>query len=55
MKGDNAFGNMMLMQSMMSGSGDSGNAMMMAMLMSQGGFKLPSFELPNLDNQKVEK
>lgn len=55
MKGDNAFGNMMLMQSMMGGSGDSGNAMMMAMLMSQGGFKLPSFELPNLDNQKVEK
>ena len=47
MKGDNAFGNMMLMQAMMgSGNGGAGDAMMMAMLMSQGGFKLPTFNLP---------
>ena len=47
MKGDNAFGNMMLMQAMMgNGNGGAGDAMMMAMLMSQGGFKLPTFNLP---------
>lgn len=47
MKGDNAFGNMMLMQAMTGdGRGDSGNAMMLAMLMSQGGFQLPTFTLP---------
>ena len=47
MKGENAFGNMMLMQAMMgSGNGGAGDAMMMAMLMSQGGFKLPTFNLP---------
>jgi hypothetical protein len=46
MQGDNAFGNMMLMQAMSGGAGDAGNAMMMAMMMSQGGFKLPTFQMP---------
>jgi len=49
MKGDNAFGNMMLMQAMSGNDNGSGNAMMMAMLMSQGGFQLPTFQMPTLD------
>ena len=48
MKGDNAFGNMMLMQAMSGNDSGNGNAMMMAMLMSQGGFQLPTFQMPEI-------
>lgn len=55
MKGDNAFGNMMLMQAMFNGDGGSNNAMMMAMLMSQGGFQLPSFQMPAMPKAAEDK
>lgn len=54
MKGDNAFGNMMLMQAMSGNDSGSGNAMMMAMLMSQGGFQLPTFQMPTVDKTKED-
>lgn len=55
MKGDNAFGNMMLMQAMFNGDGGSNNAIMMAMLMSQGGFQLPSFQMPAMPKAAEDK
>ena len=55
MKGDNAFGNMMLTQAMFNGDGGSNNAMMMAMLMSQGGFQLPSFQMPAMPKAAEDK
>lgn len=51
MQGDNAFGNVLMMQALM-GDGRSGdNGMLMAMMMMQGGFKFPTFEMPKLDAQ----
>ncbi len=45
MQGDNAFGNMLMMQALV-GNGNSDNGMLMAMMMMQGGFKFPTFEMP---------
>lgn len=53
MKGENAFGNMLMLQALSDNKGGN-NGMLMAMMMMQGGFKLPTFEMPNLDLPKEE-
>ena len=47
MTGENAFGNMLMMQALMgNGNGSGDNGMLLAMMMMQGGFKFPIFEMP---------
>lgn len=53
MKGENAFGNMLMLQALSDG-GNGNNGMLMAMMMMQGGFKLPTFEMPNVDLSNKE-
>lgn len=53
MKGENAFGNMLMLQALSDRDGGN-NGMLMAMMMMQGGFKLPTFEMPNLDLSNKE-
>lgn len=57
MAGDNSFGNMLMMQALMGddGYGSGNNGMLLAMMMMQGGFKFPTFEMPNLPNVSGEK
>lgn len=59
MSGDNSFGNMLMMQALMGddgyGSGNGNNGLLLAMMMMQGGFKFPTFEMPNLPNVSGEK
>ena len=46
MQGENAFGNILMMQALMGDSKSADNGMLMAMMMMQGGFKFPTFEMP---------
>ena len=47
MQGDNAFGNILMMQALMGdGRNSCDNGMLLAMMMTQGGFKFPTFEMP---------
>ena len=57
MTGENSFGNMLMMQALMGDdkSGNSNNGLLLAMMMMQGGFKFPTFEMPNLPNVSGEK
>lgn len=57
MAGENSFGNVLMMQALMGDDkSDSGNnGMLLAMMMMQGGFKLPTFEMPSLPNVSGEK
>jgi len=57
MSGENSFGNMLMMQALMGDdkSGNSNNGLLLAMMMMQGGFKFPTFEMPNLPNASGEK
>ena len=57
MKGDNSFGNMLMMQALMGDGGydNSNNGMLLAMMMMQGGFKFPTFEVPSLPQASGEK
>ena len=45
MKGENAFGNMLMLQALSDRDGGN-NGMLMAMMMMQGGFKFPTFQMP---------
>ena len=52
MKGENAFGNMLMMQALCGNGKASGdNGMLMAMMMMQGGFKFPTFETPKMPTE----
>lgn len=52
MKGENAFGNMLMMQALCGNGRASGdNGMLMAMMMMQGGFKFPTFEAPKMPTE----
>ena len=57
MAGENSFGNMLMMQALMGDDnyGSGNNGMLLAMMMMQGGFKFPTFEMPNLPNVSGEK
>lgn len=68
MAGENSFGNMLMMQALMGddgygngngngyGNGNSNNGLLLAMMMMmQGGFKFPTFEMPNLPTASGEK
>ena len=46
MTGENAFGNMLMMQALMGNGNGGDNGMLLAMMMMQGGFKFPTFEMP---------